>query len=49
VREKFEKLKIFYREAIPYEGWDKYEEINLKFKRQIVCKKSEGYTEEKLN
>ena len=47
VREKFDKLKIFYREAIPYEGWEKYEEINLKFRKQIVCKKGEGYTEEK--
>lgn len=49
VREKFDKLKIFYKEAIPYEGWNKYKEISLKYKKQIVCKTVEGYTEEKEN
>lgn len=38
VSEKFGKLKIFYKEAMPFEGWDKYSEISLKFKDQIVCK-----------
>ncbi len=41
VRDKFEKLKIFYKDAIPYEGWNKYEEISLKYDKQIVCKKKE--------
>jgi len=41
VNEKFRKLKVFYKEAIPYEGWKKYEEINLKYDKQIVCKKKE--------
>ena len=41
VREKFRKLKVFYNEAIPYEGWNKYEEISLKYDKQIVCKKKE--------
>lgn len=45
VREKFKKLKTFYKEAIPYEGWNKYEEISLKYNKQIVCKTIEGYTE----
>lgn len=49
VRDKFNKLKIFYKEAIPFEGWNKYEEISLKYKKQIVCKTVEGYTEEKEN
>ena len=39
VKEKLEKLKTFYKEGLPYEGWSKYETINLKFKNQIVCKK----------
>lgn len=39
VEEKFKKLKIFYNEAMPYEGWDTYREISLKFDGQIVCKK----------
>ncbi len=41
VKEKFEKLKIFYKEAIPFEGWNKYSEISLKYDKQIVCKKIE--------
>lgn len=39
VKEKFEKLKLFYSEGLPYEGWNKYDIINLKYKKQIVCKK----------
>lgn len=39
VEERFEKLRIFYREALPYAGWGKYEGINLKYKNQVVCKK----------
>lgn len=39
VAEKFEKLKIFYKEGLPFEGWNKYDVINLKYKKQIVCKK----------
>ncbi len=40
VAEKFYRLKVFYKEAIPYEGWNRYDEINLKYKKQIVCKKT---------
>lgn len=39
VAEKFKKLRIFYKEAMPYEGWDVYSEISLKYEDQIVCKK----------
>ena len=39
VREKFQRLKVFYKEAIPYEGWSKYSEISLKYEGQIVCKR----------
>ncbi len=39
VKEKMEKLKVFYQEGLPYAGWSKYETINLKYKDQIVCKK----------
>ncbi|WP_146194150.1 cell division protein FtsQ/DivIB [Brumimicrobium oceani] len=41
VADKFKKLTTFYEEVIPYEGWSKYESINLKFKDQIVAKKKE--------
>ncbi len=39
VEDKFKKLAIFYEEALPFEGWEHYSEINLKYKGQIVCKK----------
>lgn len=39
IKERFDKLKIFYHEAMPFAGWGKYETINLKFKKQIVCTK----------
>lgn len=39
VSEKFKKLRIFYDEAISYEGWNTYSEISLKYRDQIVCKK----------
>ncbi len=36
---KLEKLKLFYERALPEEGWNKYKEINLKYRNQIVCTK----------
>lgn len=39
IEDKFERLKIFYQEGIPYEGWQKYQTINLTFDGQVVCKK----------
>jgi len=38
VAEKLNNLKLFYREAMPYEGWRTYRTINLKYKGQVVCK-----------
>jgi cell division protein FtsQ len=38
-REKLDNLLLFYEQAIPKTGWDKYSMINLKFKNQIVCTK----------
>jgi len=42
VEGKFKKLTIFYNEAMPYEGWKTYSEINLKYEDQIVCKKKDN-------
>lgn len=39
VSDKFEKLKTFYKHGLPYEGWEKYDKIILKYEGQIVCKK----------
>ena len=36
---KFEKLKTFYQEGMPYAGWDKYDTINVMYKNQVVCTK----------
>ncbi len=41
VSDKFEKLKTFYKYGLPYEGWNKYDKIVLKYEGQIVCKKKE--------
>lgn len=41
VADKFNKLSVFYKEGLPYEGWAKYDLINLKYARQIVCRKKE--------
>ncbi|MCO6492656.1 MAG: hypothetical protein J5I98_29835 [Phaeodactylibacter sp.] len=36
---KLKRLKVFYKEALPYEGWNKYSEISLEYGQQVVCKK----------
>lgn len=38
-QEKMDKLMLFYEQAIPKIGWDKYSIINLRYKNQIVCTK----------
>lgn len=35
--DRFENLKIFCSEGLPYEGWNKYKTINIEFKGQVVC------------
>ncbi|MEN9700502.1 MAG: hypothetical protein RLZZ301_1700 [Bacteroidota bacterium] len=42
VRDKFDRLLKFYKEAMPHEGWDKYSEISVKYEGQIVCRKRKG-------
>jgi len=37
--QKMEKLKLFYEQALTEEGWNKYKQINLKYRNQIVCTK----------
>ena len=38
-RNKFEKLKVFYRKGLEKVGWDRYSMINLKYHNQVVCTK----------
>lgn len=42
VEDKFKRLMIFYKKAIPHVGWDTYSSINLKFDGQVVCEKSDS-------
>jgi cell division protein FtsQ len=39
IAEKFDKLKIFYKEGLGHNAWNDYKKINLKYKNQIVCTK----------
>ena len=39
IKDKMFRLENFYKKGIPYEGWNKYTEINLSYDGQIVCKK----------
>lgn len=41
VKSKFRKLADFYREGIPYEGWNTYDIIDLSYDNQVVCSKIE--------
>lgn len=43
LEEKLEVLRIFYREGMSQEAWNKYKSINLKYKDQIVCTKKYPY------
>lgn len=37
--DRLENLKIFYRDGLPFEGWNKYSSINIEYKGQVVCSK----------
>ena len=34
---KFNRLRLFYKEILPYKGWNHYERVNLKYKDQIIA------------
>jgi cell division protein FtsQ len=38
---KFHNLQIFYKQALPQVGWDKYKIINIKYANQIIGIKSD--------
>jgi len=35
--EKFEKLRVFYKDILPRVGWNTYDRVNLAFQNQIIC------------
>lgn len=37
--DKLERLKTFYREGLPYKGWQAYRSFDLRYNGQVVCKK----------
>ena len=37
--DKLWRLKKFYQQIMPYEGWRKYQSIDLRYKQQVVTKK----------
>lgn len=39
LEDKLNRLKIFYREGMPYSGWRTYGTINLKYSGQVVCRR----------
>lgn len=39
MKEKFDKLELFYQTGMKKAGWGTYKTINLKFKDQVVCAK----------
>ncbi len=39
MKAKVARLEQFYREALPRVGWDRYKQISLEFRNQVVCKR----------
>lgn len=39
VDDKLKRLKIFYREGLPYKGWKVYKSFDLRYDGQVVCVK----------
>ena len=38
-KEKLNNLHVFYREAMPLAGWDRYRVVNIEYKGQVVCQR----------
>lgn len=37
--DKLNNLLVFYREAMPLAGWDRYRVVNIEYKGQVVCQR----------
>jgi cell division protein FtsQ len=42
MEEKFNRLKIFYKEGLTRVGWNKYKSIDLRYMNQVVCEKRDS-------
>ena len=40
IKEKFDKLRLFYSKGLSTKGWHYYVDVNLKYKDQVVCTKN---------
>lgn len=47
LQDKFKRLRYFYREGLPKQGWNVYSVINLKYKGQVVCTVSPSFRQMK--
>jgi cell division protein FtsQ len=45
---KFHNLLVFYKQALPQVGWDRYKVINIKFANQVVGVKSDNFKKDSL-
>ncbi|MBV8391428.1 MAG: cell division protein FtsQ [Mucilaginibacter sp.] len=45
---KFRNLLVFYKQALPQVGWDRYKIINVKFANQVVGVKSDSFKKDSL-
>jgi len=39
LKEKLDKLKVFYQRGLNATGWEQYDLINIKYKGQVICRK----------
>lgn len=40
LKEKLDKLEVFYQKGLKVKGWNIYKTINIKFKNQVICCKN---------
>jgi cell division protein FtsQ len=45
---KFHNLLVFYKQALPQVGWDRYKVINIKFSNQVVGVKSDNFKKDSI-
>ena len=41
IANKFDRLKVFYREVMPVKGWNFYDTVSVKWRGQIVASRRE--------
>ncbi len=37
ISEKLKKLRVFYKEILPAQGWNSYDRVSVKYDNQIIC------------